>query len=322
MKRSLRSWLWRVPIDQEVDNEIAFHIEMRTRELVDRGMDPRLAREMVLARIGDATRLKRTCLDLGRKRDREMRVTQWLEELRDDVKFAVRQLRMSPAFTLVATLTLALGIGANSAIFALADATLVRPLSFAQPDRLTMLWERNPNGRSVVAPFEFIAWSERNDSFEVMAASGWPASRATTGADGVGQQLDAQFVTVRFFDVFGVTPILGRTFIAEDDRPDSDVIVISEGFWRTRLGADPNVVGRSISLDGQPVSVVGVMPAGFQVLARTDVWTVFNSTDMRSSAGVAHFRALLGDSDRAQHSNKRRPTWMASPGRSNESDRR
>ncbi len=82
MKRSLRSWLWRVPLDQEVDDEIAFHIEMRTRELVEKGVDPRIAREMVLARLGDADRLKRTCVDLGRKRDREMRLTQWLDERR------------------------------------------------------------------------------------------------------------------------------------------------------------------------------------------------------------------------------------------------
>ena len=169
MKRSLRSWLWRVPLDQEVDEEIAFHVEMRTRELVDKGLDPRVARERVLARIGDASRLKRTCVDLGRKRDREMRLTQWIEELRDDVRFAVRQLRMSPGFTLVATLTLALGIGANSAIFALADATLIRPLSFAQPDRLAMLWESKPDAaRNVVAPFEFVAWSERSHSFDLM----------------------------------------------------------------------------------------------------------------------------------------------------------
>src|SRR5262245_32659343 len=98
MKRSLRSWLWRVDISQEVDEEIAFHIEMRTRELVERGLDPRTAREVVLARIGDAGQLKRTCVDLGRKRDREMRLTQWLEELRDDVRFAVRQLKASPGF--------------------------------------------------------------------------------------------------------------------------------------------------------------------------------------------------------------------------------
>ena len=147
MRRSLRSWLWRVDIDREVDDEIAFHVEMRTRELVDKGVDPRIAREMVLARIGDATRLKRTCVDLGRKRDREMRLTQFIEELRADVTFAFRQMRAFPGFTAVATLTLALGIGANSAIFALADATFLRPLPFTAPhDRLVMVWERYPNG--------------------------------------------------------------------------------------------------------------------------------------------------------------------------------
>ena len=133
MKRSLRSWLWRVPVDQEVDEEIAFHIEMRTRELVERGVDEKVAREMVLARLGDVGHLKRTCLDLGRKRDREMRLTQWLEELRADVAYAFRQMKASPAFTAVATLTLALGIGANSAIFALADAAFFRPLPFTAP---------------------------------------------------------------------------------------------------------------------------------------------------------------------------------------------
>ena len=142
MKRSLRSWLWRVPLDQEVDEELALHIEMRTRELVERGMDPKAAREIVLARIGDLGQLKRTCVDLGRKREREMRMTRWIEELRDDVTFALRQLRRSPGFTLVAAITLALGIGANSAMFALADATLLRPFPFPEPDRLVMVSEK------------------------------------------------------------------------------------------------------------------------------------------------------------------------------------
>jgi putative ABC transport system permease protein len=295
MKRSLRSWLWRVPLDQEVDDEITFHIEMRTRELVEKGVDPRMAREMVLARLGDASRLKRTCVDLGRKRDREMRLTQWLEELRSDVKFATRQLRTSPGFTLVATLTLALGIGANSAIFALADATLIRPLPFPQPDRLAMLWESKPDAaRGVVAPFEFMAWSERSHEFDLMGAATWASSRATTGADGLGEELDSQMVTARFFDVLGVTPIVGRTFNSEDDRPDANVVVISEGLWRTRLGGDPNVLERSITFDGQPFSVIGVVPAGFQLLSKSDVWTVMNTAFMRSPGGVAHFLRVIG----------------------------
>ena len=131
MKRSLRSWLWRVRLDQEVDEEIAFHIEMRTRELVESGVDPRVAREMVLARLGDVARLKRTCVDLGRKREREMRLTQWFDEFRTDLRYAIRQLKASPGFTLVAALTLALGIGANSAMFALADAALVPPAAIS-----------------------------------------------------------------------------------------------------------------------------------------------------------------------------------------------
>src|SRR5262245_25833662 len=98
MKRSLRSWLWRIPLEQEVDDEIAHHIELRTRELIERGMDPKTAREQVLARLGDLERLKRTCVELGRKRDREMRLTQWIDELGSDVRFALRQLKTSPGF--------------------------------------------------------------------------------------------------------------------------------------------------------------------------------------------------------------------------------
>ena len=102
MKRSLRSWLWRVPLDQEFDEEIALHIEMRTQELIDRGMDPAAARAAAIRKLGDVGSLKRECVDLGRKRDREMRITQWFEELRDDVTYAFRQMRATPGFTIVA----------------------------------------------------------------------------------------------------------------------------------------------------------------------------------------------------------------------------
>jgi hypothetical protein len=152
-----------VPIDREVDEEIAFHIEMRTRELIERGVDPKTAREIVLARLGDVRRLKRTCADLGRKRDREMRIAQWLEELRGDVAGACRQMRASPGFTAVAALTLALGIGVNCAIFALADATFLRPLPFTTAaDRLVMLWEGQSGNPNATTPHDFRDWAEQN----------------------------------------------------------------------------------------------------------------------------------------------------------------
>ena len=180
MKRSLRSWLWRVPLDQEVDEELALHVELRTRELVERGLDPKTARDIVLSRIGDLGHLKRTCVDLGRKRDREMRLTQWLDERRDDVQFALRQLKGSPAFTSVAALTLALGIGANSAMFALADATLIRPLPYPQPDRLVMIWQRSPTiPRAGVSTTDLRDWEEQSRSFEVLGGGRiWRRRRA------------------------------------------------------------------------------------------------------------------------------------------------
>ena len=203
MRNSLRSWLWRIPLDQEVKEELAFHIEMRTRELVERGMEPTAAREVVLARIGDLGRLTRTCEDLGRKRERKMRLTQWLEDVRDDMAVALRQLKTAPGFTLVAVLTLALGIGANSAMFAVADATLLRPLPLPEPDRLVFVSELTRGQRSTANPLDFVDWSERNRTFEAMA--GVMASQtAIVGSDGIAQPVSGQAVTARFFDVLGI----------------------------------------------------------------------------------------------------------------------
>jgi putative ABC transport system permease protein len=148
MRRSLRSWLWRVPLDQEVDEEIAFHLEMRTRELVDGGM---AGRRRPACRPRPHRRPRPACAapasTSDRKRDRAMLPSsQWIDELRYDVVFALRQMRAAPAFTFVAALTLALGIGANAAIFALVDAALLRPLPFRDPDRVVMLWERTAAG--------------------------------------------------------------------------------------------------------------------------------------------------------------------------------
>jgi putative ABC transport system permease protein len=293
MRRSLRSWLWSVPLDQEVDDEIAFHLEMRTRELIAQGLDPATARERATARVGDLARLRHDCVAIARKRDREMRFTLRLQEFRDDVRFAFRQLRRAPGFTAIATMTLALGIGANSAIFALVDATLLRPVPFAHPDRLVAVWERfNQFSRAVVAPLNFDDWEARNRSFEVMAAFfGFP--RRMTARDGTAEQLPGQQVTPRFFDVLGVTPIVGRTFRPSDEALPPNVVVISEDLWRSRFAADPAVVGTVIRLDGQPFTVLGVVPDTSQLRGPTSVWTVWSVLPGIDPRGM-HFMQVIG----------------------------
>jgi putative ABC transport system permease protein len=295
MKRLLRSWLWHVPVEQEVDEELDFHVDMRTRALIERGMDPDLARETALRRLGDVRRLKRTCVDLGRKRDREMRLTQWLEEFRSDVRFAVRQLRRAPAFALVSAITLALGIGANSAMFALVDATLLRPLPFVEPDRLVQVWERfGQASRARVASLNFRDWNERNQTFESMAGF-FAFPRTMIGADGTAEQIWGQQVTSRFFDVLGVKAIAGRTFLPTDVASPPNVVVLSEGLWRTRFGADPTMVGRVIRLDEQPFTVLGIVPAGFQLAgpAPTGLWTVWTELP-GMDARALHFLVTVG----------------------------
>jgi putative ABC transport system permease protein len=276
MKRSLRSWLWRVPLHQEVDEEIALHIEMRTRELVEGGVDPGEARALAIKKMGDVARVKRTLVDLGRKRDREISMTLWLEELRDDVKFAFRQLGAAPAFTLIATLTLALGIGANSAIFALVDATLLRPLPYGEPDRLVTIWETtSTTPKGFASPPNMRDWLSRGRTFDAIAGyTPSMGSMVMAGRDGNALTVSRQWVTAGIFDVLGVKPIAGRTFTAEDNDQRRLCVVISEGLWQTRFNRDPSIVGNELRLDGELFTVVGVMPRGFEILGRTAMWAM------------------------------------------------
>jgi putative ABC transport system permease protein len=315
MKRSLRSWLWRVPLHEEVDEEIAFHIEMRVRELVAKGLEPKTAREVVLARIGDAGHLKRTCVDLGRKREREMRLTFWLEERRDDVTFALRQLKAAPGFTAVAVVTLALGIGANSAMFALADAALLRPLPFRDPDRLVIVDEWGPQqaARSRVELLNFREWARQSRTFESMAAVWIPGTGGgptLTDADGMPEIVPGQSVTAAFFDVLGVRPILGRTFLPTDETTSPRVAVLSEGYWRRRFAANPSLVGREIVLDGRPMTVIGIVPAEIQFtpglsfmsqgVSVSSVWMLLPAPsagregNARGQCGICRFLQVVG----------------------------
>jgi putative ABC transport system permease protein len=295
MRRSLRSPLWRVPLAREVDEELALHLELLTREFVARGMDPAAAREAARRRMGDLAGLRRTCMDLGRRREREMRLTRWIDEMRFDVRFALRQLRRAPAFTLVAAATLALGIGANGAIFALVDATLLRPLPFPDAERLVAVWETSEaDARDGASPVNLADWNARSRAFERLGGYfSNVGGMVMAGADGTAETVPRQWVTAGVFDALGVRPVAGRTFLPEDERLQADVVVLNEDFWRAHFGGDPAVVGSDLRLDGEPYTVVGVVPQQSEVLGRTSMWALA-TFDPNPGLRGAHFLAVVG----------------------------
>ena len=200
----------------------------------------------------------------------------WLEEFRCDVRFSVRQLTGWPGFTAVAVITLALGIGANSALFALVDATLLRPLPFRQPDRLVMVWEKtSTSSRGAVSPLNMQDWAERGQAIDAIGGviAGFGGGMVMNGADGVAETVPRQWVTARIFEVLGVRPVVGRMFVASDEQKPN-VVVLSEGLWRTRFGSDPGIVGRDVRFDGDSFTVVGVAPADFQLLGPKGIWAI------------------------------------------------
>ncbi|HLK65616.1 MAG TPA: ABC transporter permease [Bryobacteraceae bacterium] len=190
-----------------------------------------------------------------------------------DLRYAVRLLAHAPGFTLVAALVLALGIGANSAIFSVVDTALLRPLPFHQSQELAMLKEITPEHHIMRAsPLNYQDWHDQNTAFSSMAAvSGGPHTLSTEAG---AEQLPGQAVTLDFFKVLGVHPVAGRDFTSEEERTQANVVMISERMWRTRFGADPKLVGGSLMLDGKPFHVAGVVPADFQILWDTDIWTL------------------------------------------------
>jgi putative ABC transport system permease protein len=217
-----------------------------------------------------------------------------LEELRHDLTFSLRQLRRSPAFTLVAATTLALGIGANSAIFALVDAALLRPLPFPDPDRLVMVWERTERSpRSAMSPLNMADWNERSRAFEVIA--GFVPNiggMVMNGRDGAAETITRQWVTAGFFDVLGVKAIAGRTFLPRDEAARSNVVVLSEALWQTRFDRDPAIVGRDIRLDGMPFTVVGIVPKDFQFFERTSTWAMIGFDPRPALRGAYMLRGI------------------------------
>ena len=185
-----------------------------------------------------------------------------MDSLIQDVRYAIRSCLRAPGFTTVAILALALGIGANTAIFTLVNAVLIERLPFHNPDRLVMMWESNarrPNHPNTVGPANFLRWQERATAFEQM--SGLFETRLNLTGTAEPQEIVAQSVTPNFFTTLGVAPMIGRAFLP-DEGPEGKnrVVVLTHALWQRRFAADPSIVGRTIQLNSHPYTVVGVMP--------------------------------------------------------------
>jgi putative ABC transport system permease protein len=202
-----------------------------------------------------------------------------METLLRDVRYGVRSLSKRPGFTAMALVALALGIGANTAIFSLVNAVLLRPLPFAEPDRLVWMWGniRGGGNRASVSPLDFLDYRNQNTTFEEFAASfSVPLALNLTGS-GEPERLTSSGVTGNYFQALGVKPILGRTFQRENEKTGNDqVTVLSYKLWQNRFGGDPNIINKTITLDGKSCQVLGVMPADFTFPQNSELWVPMN----------------------------------------------
>lgn len=282
--RRLRALLSRGEMDGELEEELRFHLEREAELNVRDGMTPEEARRAALKAFGGVGRARELC--------REARGVRMLQDLLQDLRYGVRTLRNQPGFTLVAVLTLALGIGASTTIFSAVNPILFEPLPYPQADRLVMVLETFDNGSRNPGTFGmYRGLAERSRSFGALAVyKNWLP--AMTGADRP-ERFEGQRVSAEYFRVLGISPALGRDFQAADDQAGGPgVVIISDALWRRRFGGDPGIVGRSVTLDDSPWTIVGVMPGGFEnVLApNAEVWAPLQYDMSLGSAWGHHLR--------------------------------
>jgi len=272
--RILRSWFSRLAglfghkrPDSDVAAELESHIAMQAEDNQRRGMDREEARRQAIIKLGG--------LEQAQESYREQQSVPFLENLFQDIRYGLRMLLRNPVFTLVAVITLALGIGANTAIFSVVNGVLLRPLPYEDPAKLMRVYNTAPSKN--LDPFggsppDFRTLRERNHTFAGLSAVYFDSFNLTGGDQ--PERLQAGVVSPEFFNTLGVKPLLGRTFLADEEKWGAHYeMMVSEGFWRSHLNGDPNFSGKTFDLDGHPYQVVGVLPAGFYIqVPDVEVW--------------------------------------------------
>ncbi|HEV2842283.1 MAG TPA: ABC transporter permease [Chthoniobacterales bacterium] len=288
--------------ETEIVEELSQHLEDQYEQALRAAATEEEAREAVLRELNENDLL---ALELKRIERRvpqnpvvvmgTERKTNMLGDLWQDLRYGLRMLVRNPGFTIVAVVALALGIGANSAIFSVVNTVLLKPLPYKNPDALVMVWDEQAHlgfPKDTPSPANFLDWREQNTVFEGMAAIN-ERSFNLTGA-GEPERLDGLRVSANLFSLLGVEPQLGRVFTAEEDKPGSRVVILSHSMWQRRFGGDATIIGRALSLHGEPYTVVGVMPRAFQFpTPRVQLWVPIAFSAAEAAERGSHYLEVI-----------------------------
>jgi len=270
LARRLRMLMHRRQFDADLEEEMRLHLELRQQEQIEAGMTPDNAQAAARRGFGNVTSLKeKSHIAWG---------WEWFEQLVQDMRYGLRMLRKSPGFTTVAVLTLALGIGANTAIFNVVHATLLQPLPTRQGNRLVVIWVNNlEQSWSRIGPTgqDYLDWKEQGKSFDDLFL--FEHGTGTVTGLGEPEQVAGLRVTTNFGEFFGIKPVLGRTFRLEEAGGRHNFAILGYGYWQRRFGSDPSVAGRGMTLNGEEYTIIGVLPADFAALFPADVVVPFDT---------------------------------------------
>src|SRR5271156_7038749 len=269
----LRSLFRRQAADQELDEELRYHLEQKTQQYIAQGTPPQEARRAALLELGGLEKRKEEC--------RDMRQVTWLQDLLQDIHYGLRILSKNLGFTTIAILTLAFGIGANTAIFSVVQGVLLAPLPYSEPERLVMVWQYNLTLKHVISVSypDFLDWQRNARSFQQMAA--FDSQDRNLTAPGTPEHLNGEEISSGFLSTLGIKPILGREFLpAEDKQGGAPVVLISDRLWKNRFAGSIEALGKPITLDGVDYTVTGVLPADFRLFGDdADVYTPLGQGD-------------------------------------------
>jgi len=240
-------------LEDELDGEIRAHLELAELDAIASGLTAEEARQAARRHFGGIEQMK--------EGHREQRSVRWIENLLRDLRYGMGALARDPGFAAVTIGLLALGIGANAAMFSIVDAVLLKPLPFPEPERMVRVWESTPEGRNGTTTLTFLDWKRQTDIFETLSVES--TTRAATEAGATLARVSGKLVSSDYFQVFGVKLQLGRGFTRGEDQPGAaPVVVLSHAFWQARFASDPSVLNRDLMLDGEPHKIIGVLPAG------------------------------------------------------------